>query len=120
MRKQIKEAKDGFRQEQNALIEELSEKLSEVMFGIKLPAPIMNTASNVVLISSNRKVTKSAIQKLASHYNCWGMEECELRDKIDEIITEFVPKFEENEARRAEFMAKVEAGEIFETIPLFP
>ena len=115
MRKQIKEAKDGFRQEQNALIEELSEKLSEVMFGIKLPAPIMNTASNVVLISSNRKVTKSAIQKLASHYNCWGMEECELRDKIDEIITEFVPKFEENEARRAEFMAKVEAGEIFDS-----
>jgi len=113
-RRQEKQIKDNYRQLYNDLVEDLTDRLADVMLGQKLPFPILDTASskeNTVLIGSNRKVTRSAIQKLAAKYDSWAMEDCPLKESITAIIAGFIPQFEENEAQRNDSTLSLESGE---------
>ncbi len=113
-RRQEKQIKDNYRQLYNDLVEDLTDRLADVMLGQKLPFPILDTASskeNTVLIGSNRKVTRSSIQKLAAKYDSWAMEDCPLKESINSIIAGFVPQFEENEAARNDSAQNLENGD---------
>ncbi len=117
-RRQEKQIKDSYRQLYNDLVEDLTDRLADVMLGQKLPFPILDTASskeNTVLIGSNRKVTRSSIQKLAAKYDSWAMEECPLKESISAIIEGFVPQFEENEMARNDSSQNIENGDAVES-----
>jgi len=114
VRRQSKQVKDNYRQVYTELVEDIADRLSDIMLGQKLPHPIYDDSSskeNTILISSNRKVTRSSILKLANKYNAWRMEDCPLKESISEIITIFVPRFEENEQFKEESMKSLDAGE---------
>ena len=113
-RRQERAIKDSYRERYNDLVEDLTDRLSDVMLQQKLPFPILDSSSskeNTVLIGSNRRVTRSAIQKLAGKYDSWTMEDCPLKDSITEIIAGFIPQFEENEAQRNDSTLSLENGE---------
>ena len=114
VRRQEKMMRNDYRDVYNGLIEDLTARLSDVMLGVKLPYPIFDMSpsrENAVLISSNRKVTKSSIQKLATHYDCWSMEDCELKKTLTEIIDGFIPQFQENEERHRRMVDNLDAAE---------
>jgi DNA-directed RNA polymerase subunit beta len=99
---------------QNELIEELSDRLADLMLGQKLPHSIYDESSskeNAILISSNRKVTRSSILKLANKYNSWRMEDCPLKESIAKLLSTYAPRFEENEKTRQEGISSLENGE---------
>ncbi|MBR2374091.1 MAG: DNA-directed RNA polymerase subunit beta [Lentisphaeria bacterium] len=106
---QEKSINSGYKDTRNELLSELAEELGRNISG-KLPYPVMSVASGepVVLISANRKVTKSAIQKLANHYDSWSMEECEARNAIAKIIDSFVPQFRENEEQHRRALENID------------
>ncbi|MBO5644161.1 MAG: DNA-directed RNA polymerase subunit beta, partial [Lentisphaeria bacterium] len=110
---QEKQIRNNYRETYNALLEDLTSRLSDAIFGVKLPYPVMDSAadsqSSVVLINANRKVNKNAIQKLAMHYDSWSMEDCEAKTKIAEIIDSFKPQFEENEEHRRRYLDSVDS-----------
>ena len=109
---QEKQIRNNYRETQNALLEDLANRLSDALFGVKLPYPVIDSSSDgqgVVLINANRKVNKNAIQKLAQHYNSWSMEDCEAKSKITEIIESFKPHFEENEEHRRRYLDSVDS-----------
>ena len=113
-KRQEKMMKNDYRDIYNGLLDDLTSRLSDVMLGVKLPYPIFDTSpsrENAVLISSNRKVTKSSIQKLAAHYDCWSMEDCELKKTLSEIIDSFVPQFQENEEKRRRLADSMDSPE---------
>jgi len=114
MRKQIKQVKDLYKTKYQELVDELADRLSDVMLGQKLPCPIFDTTAvkdDAVLISSNRKVTRSSILKLANKYNSYRMEECELKNTVDEIIKVFLPRFGEIEQYKDDTITNLEAGD---------
>lgn len=114
MRRQVKFVKDNYKMVLNELIEELSDRLADLMLGQKLPHSIYDESSskeNAILISSNRKVTRSSILKLANKYNSWRMEECPLKESIAELLSSYAPRFEENEKTRLDGIATLEGGE---------
>ena len=114
MRRQVKFVKDNYKMIFNELIEELSDRLADLMLGQKLPHSIYDESSskeNAILISSNRKVTRSSILKLANKYNTWRMEECPLKESIAELLSAYAPRFEENEKTRLDGIAALENGE---------
>ena len=94
-----KEINNTYKDTRNDLLADLTEQLLGVILGAKLPYPVMDTSAGepVVLINANRKVTKSAVQKLANHYDSWDMEECDARTAIARIIDSFRPQFKDNE-----------------------
>ena len=111
-----KEINNTYKDTRNDLLADLTEQLLSVILGAKLPYPVMETSSGepVVLISANRKVTKSAVQKLASHYDSWEMEECEARTAIARIIDSFLPQFKENEEKHKRAIAGLDQPEQME------
>ncbi len=114
VRRQTKMLKDNYREVYNSLVDDLTDRLSEFMLGIKLPSPILDTTDPekaVTLIGQNRKVTRTSIQKLAAHYNCWSMEDCELKTRIADVVACFVDKFAENENARIRSLKTLDEGE---------
>ncbi|HCE44181.1 MAG TPA: DNA-directed RNA polymerase subunit beta [Lentisphaeria bacterium] len=114
IRRQTKLAKDNFKNEYNEIVEELADRLAEIMLGQKLPCPIYDSSSskhNAILISANRKVTRSSVLKLANKHQHYKMDSCPLRKTIDGIIDTFVPRFKEIEASRDEILKSLEKGE---------
>ena len=114
IRRQLKHAKDSYKNKQSELVEELADRLSDVMLGLKLPAPIYDSAAgkdDAILISSNRKVTRSSIVKLAAKFDSWRMDDCELKNTIQEIIEVFVPRFADNEEVRDDVVDALEVGD---------
>ncbi len=112
LKRQIKHAKDMFKEQTAALIDELVDKLSEAFIGQKLPCAVYDTASgeDVVLISANRKITRPAITKLANAYETYKLEDGPAKDTIDSIMMAFRPRFQALEQNRKESMETFENG----------
>ncbi|MBE6356946.1 MAG: DNA-directed RNA polymerase subunit beta [Lentisphaerae bacterium] len=100
-KQQEKAIRNEHRETNNELIAELTERLSELLSGVKLPVQIVDGASEElkVLVPANRKITRSPIAKLANHHASWQMEDCEVKGAISAIMDSFKERFEENEAR---------------------
>ena len=107
---QTKSINSDYKAARSSLMTELTDELCKVLSGVKLPFPVMDTSSgeNTVLISANRKVTKSAVQKLAAKYETWSQEECDARTEIARIIDSFVPRFRENEEKHQRALDNLE------------
>ncbi len=113
-RRQIRHLKETFKAEYNEIVQEIVEKLADFMLEKKLPHPIYDKSSSkgkIVLISANRKVTKSALLKLTNKYDSYDMQKCPLRDKIDIVISEYGPKIKEITQSKEENINLLEKGE---------
>ena len=113
-RRQLKAVKDHYKHRYTELTEELSGRLADILLGQKLPFTIYDTSSskdNAILISSNRKVTVSAINKLANKHDSWRMEDCPLKGSIEEVINIYAPQFEENNHTRKNGIDAIENGD---------
>ena len=114
LRRQMKSVKDSYKTQHADLVDELSERLSDIMLGQKLPCPIFDDSSSkedAILISSNRKVTSSSVKKLANKWSSYRMEDCPLKTTIDEIIATFEPRFKQIETTREESINTLNTGE---------
>ncbi len=113
-RRQLKAVKDHYKHRYTELTEDLSGRLADILLGQKLPFTIYDTSSskdNAILISSNRKVTLSAINKLANKHDSWRMEDCPLKGSIEEVINVYSPQFDENESTRKNGINAIENGD---------
>ncbi len=112
LRRQIKHAKDTYKDQHTALVDELTEKLCEVLLSQKLPCPIYDSSAEkeTVLISSNRKVTRSSVVKFANKYDSYKMEDCPLKASVDGVVSSFKPRFMSLEQNRKEAIGSLEVG----------
>ncbi len=113
-RRQIRQIKETFKAEFNEIIQEMVEKLAEFMLDKKLPHPIFDKTSakgKTVLISANRKVTRSTLQKLAGKFDAYDMQTCPLKEKIDLVMGEFSPRIRELTQNKDENISIIDKGE---------
>ncbi|HPO91507.1 MAG TPA: DNA-directed RNA polymerase subunit beta [Victivallales bacterium] len=113
-KRQIKLIKESFKAELNEIIQEIVDKLSEFMLESKLPHPIYDknaSKGKTLLISANRKITRSTILKLANKYDSYEMKHCPIKEKIDRVMSEFVPKIKNLIQTRDENIKLLEKGE---------
>ena len=112
-KKKIKQAKDQYKAQRTELVAKLVAKLSTILFQQKLPYPIYDGSSSkpdAILISSNRKVTRPSINKLANQYNTFRMEDCPMKEAIMKVIDAFKPDFEMLERTRDEQLNSLADG----------
>ena len=117
IRRQCKHIKDNAKAEHSVLMEELLEDLTEILLKQKLPYPIYDASSSkkdMILISSNRRVTSSGINKLANKFRYYKMEECPVKNQIDEIMKKYIPRFDKIESERDEAIKALEGGQDIE------
>ncbi len=93
------------------LQEQLTEALSNILLGEKIPLDVVNSESGEVIIPANRKITKTLLRKLASVYDRIAIDPSPIRNKINEIIGTFKKKFDELQMHYAEEVERAQAGD---------
>ena len=91
--------------------EELTEKLSNILLGEKIPLDVVNAETGEIIIPANRKITKTLLRKLATVYDHIEIDPSPIRIKIREIIGEFEHRFSELDMERDRQLDRIESGE---------
>jgi DNA-directed RNA polymerase subunit beta len=110
-RRQMKQLQDEFKEKHERLTEDLTEALSNILLGEKIPLDVMNTESGEVIIPANRKITKTLLRKLAASYDHIEIDPSPIQIKIHTIINEFSHKFAELEMEQDRSLDRVESGD---------
>ncbi len=110
-RKQKKQFEENHEDRYAELKEELSEALSNILLGEKIPLDVVNAETGETIIPANRKITKTLLRKLAEHYNHIEIDPSPIRIKIREIISQYEHRFAELEMERERQIDRIESGD---------
>ena len=110
-KKQSKGIEEEYAKKKEELHEQLTEALSNILLGEKIPLDVVNAQTGEIIIPANRKITKTLLRKLASVYDHVDIDPSPIRNKIREIIAQFEHKFAELELEKERRMDSVEAGD---------
>ncbi len=110
-KRQAKQIQDEYQKKKDELHEQLTEALSNILLGEKIPLDVVNAQTGEIIIPANRKITKTLLRKLAGFYDHVDIDPSPIRNKIREIIGHFEHKFAELELEHERSMDKVESGD---------
>ena len=109
-RRRTKQINERYRNEGETLKENLTEALSNILLGEKIPLDVVNGQSGEIIIPANRKITKTLLRRLASVSKHVEIDPSPVRIKIMEIIKSFQGRFSELEADRGRKIAAIQEG----------
>jgi len=110
-RKQLKQAQDEFKEKRQAVTDELTEALSNILLGEKIPLDVLNMENGEIIIPANRKITKTLLRKLAAAHDHIEIDPSPIQIKIQGIIGEFSHKFSELQIEQDRAMDRLESGD---------
>ncbi len=110
-RKEEKKIRDDYKEKKDELTEQLTEALSNILLGEKIPLDVVNAQTGEIIIPANRKITKTLLRKLASVYDHVEIDPSPIRNKIREIISAYEAKFTELELERDRSLDRIESGD---------
>ncbi len=110
-KKQVKNINEEYKQKRQQLLEELTEALSNILLGEKIPLDVSDTEAGEVIIPANRKITKTLLRKLAAAHAHIQIESSPIQIKIDEIIGDYRPKFAELDDDHQKAIDRFESGD---------
>jgi DNA-directed RNA polymerase subunit beta len=110
-KRHAREVQDEHRTKTDELREQLTEALSNILLGEKIPLDVVNSETGEIIIPANRKITKTLLRKLAQVYDRIEIDPSPIRNKINEIIGTFKKKFEDLQMQHDEEIERAEAGE---------
>ncbi|MEJ1971331.1 MAG: DNA-directed RNA polymerase subunit beta [Lacunisphaera sp.] len=110
-RRQVKQIQEDYKTQMDKLREQLTEALSNILLGEKIPLDVINGQSGEIIIPANRKITKTLLRKLAAVAKHIEIDPSPVRIKIMEIIASFQSKFDELEGDRERKIASIETGD---------
>ena len=110
-----KQVADEYKKKLNDLQEQLTEALSNILLGEKIPLDVVNSETGEIIIPSNRKITKTLLRKLASVYDKIEIDPSPIRNKINEILDTFRKRFDDLQMAHDEEVQRVESGDEVET-----
>jgi DNA-directed RNA polymerase subunit beta len=93
------------------LTEELTESLSNVLLGEKIPLDVVNGETGEIIIPANRKITKTLLRKLAAAGDGVQIESSPIQEKIEQIIEDFKPKFIEADLENERALDRLQSGD---------
>ena len=110
-RKQVKQIQESYKQKTTELTESLTEALSNILLGEKIPLDVVNVDSGEVIIPANRKITKTLLRKLAAAHEHIEIDPSPIQIKIQGIISDFTVRFEELESENDRQLGRLESGD---------
>jgi DNA-directed RNA polymerase subunit beta len=110
-RRQIKQINEDYKTQMDKLREGLTEALSNILLGEKIPLDVVNGETGEVIIPANRKITKTLLRKLAAVSKHIEIDPSPVRIKIMEIISSYQAKFDELETERERKTNSIESGD---------
>ncbi len=109
-RRQVKQIQEEYKTQMDKLREGLTEALSNILLGEKIPLDVINGETGEIIIPANRKITKTLLRKLAAVSKHVQIDPSPVRIKIMEIIGSYQTKFDELESDRERKIGGIESG----------
>src|SRR6266446_6970964 len=110
-KRHAKEVEEEYKKKIDELREQLTEALSNILLGEKIPLDVVNSETGEIIIPANRKITKTLLRKLAQVYDRIEIDPSPIRNKINEIIGSFKKKFDDLQMQYDEEIERAESGE---------
>src|SRR5437870_2903708 len=110
-KRHAKEVEDEYKKKTEELRDQLTEALSNILLGEKIPLDVVNSETGEIIIPANRKITKTLLRKLAQVYDRIEIDPSPIRNKINEIIGSFKKKFDDLQMQYDEEIERAESGE---------
>jgi DNA-directed RNA polymerase subunit beta len=110
-KRQLKQIEEDHKKKTEELRDQLTEALSNILLGEKIPLDVVNSETGEIIIPANRKITKTLLRKLAEVYDRIEIDPSPIRNKINEIIGQFKKKFDDIQMQFDEEAERAEAGE---------
>jgi DNA-directed RNA polymerase subunit beta len=110
-KRQAKQIGEDYKKKKDELHEELTEALSNILLGEKIPLDVVNAETGEIIIPANRKITKTLLRKLAGVYDHVDIDPSPIRNKIREIISSFEHKFAELDLEKERSLDRIESGD---------
>jgi len=111
VKKAAKQVQEEHKAKSDELREQLTEALSNILLGEKIPLDVVNSETGEIIIPANRKITKTLLRQLAQVYDRIEIDPSPIRNKISEIIATFKKKFDELQMQHDEEVGRAEAGD---------
>jgi len=111
VKKVSKQVQEEFKNKMEELREQLTEALSNILLGEKIPLDVVNSETGEIIIPANRKITKTLLRKLAQVYDRIEIDPSPIRNKINEIIGQFKKKFDDLQMQHDQEVERAEAGD---------
>ncbi len=106
-----KQIEEDHKKKTDELRDQLTEALSNILLGEKIPLDVVNSETGEIIIPANRKITKTLLRKLAEVYDRIEIDPSPIRNKINEIIGTFKKKFDDLQMQYDEELERAESGE---------
>ena len=110
-RKQMKQIQEEYKSKRQQITEDLTEALSNILLGEKIPLDVVNVETGEIIIPANRKITKTLLRKLAAASDHIEIDPSPIQIKIQGIISEFNHKFSELEMEQERAADRLESGD---------
>ncbi|NCC49712.1 MAG: DNA-directed RNA polymerase subunit beta [Spartobacteria bacterium] len=110
-RRQAKQVQEDYKSRYQQLTEDLTEALSNILLGEKIPLDVVNIETGEIIIPANRKITKTLLRKLAAAHSHIGIDPSPIQIKIQGIISEFATRFSELELEQERALDRLESGD---------
>jgi DNA-directed RNA polymerase subunit beta len=94
-KKQIRDIEEERKRKRLEIEEQLTTALSNILLGEKIPLDVLDVETGEIIIPANRKITKMLLARLARVHDHIQIESSPVQQKIEEIIDEFKPKFDD-------------------------
>ncbi len=114
-KKQVKQVEDDYKAKVQEVRDQLTEALSNILLGEKIPLDVVNSETGEIIIPANRKITKTLLRKLAQVYDRIEIDPSPIRNKINEIIGGYKKRFDDLQTQYDEERGRVESGEEIDT-----
>jgi DNA-directed RNA polymerase subunit beta len=114
-KKHSREVEEEYKKKTEELREQLTESLSNILLGEKIPLDVVNSETGEIIIPANRKITKTLLRKLAGVYDRIEIDPSPIRNKINEIIGSFKKKFDDMQMQYDEEIERAESGDGVDT-----
>ncbi|MDR1497560.1 MAG: DNA-directed RNA polymerase subunit beta [Puniceicoccales bacterium] len=110
-RRQLKKVNEDYRAQVDKHRDDLTEALSNILLGEKIPLDVTNGETGEVIIPANRKITKTLLRRLASVHKNIQIDPSPVKIRIMEIVDSYQHRFDDLEAERERKNEGIEAGE---------
>ena len=110
-RRQMKQIKEDFRNQTEDLRAQLTESLSNILLGEKIPLNVTNSETGDIIIPANRKITKTLLRRLSAVHRFIDIPPSPVRIKVFEIIESYESKFQDLEDDRDRKIEAIEQGD---------
>jgi DNA-directed RNA polymerase subunit beta len=110
-KRHAKQIEEDHKKKVGELTDQLTEALSNILLGEKIPLDVVNSETGEIIIPANRKITKTLLRKLATVYDRIEIDPSPIRNKITEIIGQFKKKFDDIQMQYDEEIERAETGD---------